>query len=357
MFTGKSCSETGRFEALLAQSRSFVTHQVHLIGQRYGRPTRAMQKQLGTDCSKTNHYIQFFCKQLELDPHLKDLSLANQNIVMICYLDHLTRVNTYLGLRVRYLTLKQYMDTMAMWVKIHTSRDFWIKRDLEKPRNQWKEHPMLDIIYKDTKNWQGMTKRQDWITKSMIIWLINCVTGKDPDCFTNDIINFLTMGIQTGWRGVEWVQPKDPTKHGFYEYDKPSSPFENQVYALCIEDIRFKYANDRIIKDPMPVADAIVARTAVRWRYQKNLNHGQQIEFEASPSNPIFCFCLATLRVYRRFVRICDRPNTPVAMYRKNPKSRSCTWLVKRGIESKLRMAAWKVFYLEEDISRASWQI
>ena len=73
-----------------------------------------MQKQLGTDCSRTNHNIRFYSKQLELNPLLKDLPLANQNMLAICYLDDLTRGNTYCGLRVRYLTLKQHMDTMAM---------------------------------------------------------------------------------------------------------------------------------------------------------------------------------------------------------------------------------------------------
>ena len=178
-----------------------------------------------------------------------------------------------------------------------------------------------------------MSKRQDLITKSMIIWLINSVIGKDPDCFTHAIIDFFIMWIKTSWQGVEWAQPKDPTKHGFYEYNKPSRIFENRIYALYIEDIRFKHANGRIVTDLMSVVDADVARRVIRWRYQKNLNHGQEIKFEASPSNPMFCFCLAVLRVYRRFVQICDRPNTPVAVYRKNSKNRSCTWLVKRGIE------------------------
>ena len=136
---------------------------------------------------------------------------------------------------------------------------------------------MVDIIYKDTKNLQGMAKRQDPINKSMIIWLIKCVTKKVPDCFTPVIINFLITGIQTGWRGVKWTHPKDPTKYEFYEYDKASSPFENRIYALCIEDIKFKYANGRIVTDPMTVADANVARTVICWRYQKNLNHGQGI--------------------------------------------------------------------------------
>ena len=73
-----------------------------------------------------------------MDPCLKDLSLANQNIVAICYLDDLTRGNTNHGLRVRYLTLKGYMDTMANWVKIHTGRDIRIKPDPKKPYDQWK---------------------------------------------------------------------------------------------------------------------------------------------------------------------------------------------------------------------------
>ena len=111
-----------------------------------------MQKQLGTDYTRTNHYIRFCCEQLELDPRLKDLFLADQNIVVICYLDNLTRGNIYHGLRVQYSTLNQYMDTMTSWVKIHTSRDIRIKLDLEKPRNQWKKHSMLKTIYKDRKN-------------------------------------------------------------------------------------------------------------------------------------------------------------------------------------------------------------
>ena len=193
-----------------------------------------------------------------------------------------------------------------------------------------------------------MIKRQDPTTKSMIIWLIKSAVRKDLD---SALCDFLIMGIQTGWREVKWAQPKEPT---FYEYDKPTSPFENRVYALCIEDKKFKYANGRIIKDPMTVADTNDARTLIGWQYQKNLNHGQEIELKASSSNPMFCFFLAALRTYRRFVRICDKPNTPIAVYKKIPKSRRCFWLVKFGIKSKMRLAAWKVFYPEGKFIKGS---
>ena len=192
-----------------------------------------------------------------------------------------------------------------------------------------------------------MPKRQDSITKLMVNWLINSVQGKDPHCFTHTVIDFFIMGIQTGWQGVEWAQPKRPIKHGFFFYNKTCSTFENRIYALCIKNITFKYASNRIVTNPLTVADANVTRTVICWRYQKNLNHVQKIEFETSPTDQKFCFVLAALCVHRRFVLLCGKPNTPVAMYRKNANSRS-TWLVKRSIELKLRMAAWKVFYPEE---------
>ena len=116
---------------------------------------------------------------------------------------------------------------MCSWAKIHTGCDVKIQPDLEKPRDQWSAHPMIDIIYKDIKDWQGMNKRQDPITKSMIIWLINSTKGKNLHCFTYIIIDFLIIGIQTGWRGVEWAQPKCQIKNGFYEFDKSSSKFVN----------------------------------------------------------------------------------------------------------------------------------
>ena len=43
-----------------------------------------------------------------------------------------------------------------------------------------------------------MTKRQDPLTKSMIVWLTNSAAGKDPDCFTGALVDFLIMGTQRG---------------------------------------------------------------------------------------------------------------------------------------------------------------
>ena len=52
--------------------------------------------------------------------------------------------------------------------------------------------------------------------------------------------------------------------------------------------------------------------------------------------------------MYKRFVQLCNKPHTPVALYHRNLGSTGPTWLVKKNIKSKLKFAAWKVFNPEE---------
>ena len=52
--------------------------------------------------------------------------------------------------------------------------------------------------------------------------------------------------------------------------------------------------------------------------------------------------------MYNCFVELCNKPHTPVALYRRNLGSKKPTWLVKKSIESKLIFVAWKVFYPEQ---------
>ena len=90
---------------------------------------------------------------------------------------------------------------------------------------------MLKVKYNKTKYWQGIPNRQDPISKSMIKYLMDLMVGKDPHCLVNALIDFLIMGTQTGWRGVEWAQPVDSVMNGFFLYDKKSSSLENMIYA------------------------------------------------------------------------------------------------------------------------------
>ena len=116
---------------------------------------------------------------------------------------------------------------MVAWVQTHTCRYIRLETDISVAQHLWLLHPMFNIIYDDTKHWQGIPNCQDPISKSMIRYLRADLTGDDPHSFTNAIIDFLIIGFQTGWRGVQWAQPTCPGKDGFYLYDKPTSKFGN----------------------------------------------------------------------------------------------------------------------------------
>ena len=62
---------------------------------------------------------------------------------------------------------------------------------------------MINIIYDDSKCWQGIPNCQAPISKSIIKYLRTNLTSDNSHSFTNAIIDFLIMGLQTGWRGVE----------------------------------------------------------------------------------------------------------------------------------------------------------
>ena len=148
---------------------------------------------------------------------------------------------------------------------------------------------MLDIIYTDTKSWQGIANCQDQITKSMINYLQTLVVGNNLHSFTCAIIDFTVLACQTGWRGIEWLQPVNPHRSSelsFFEYDNATSKFSNIIYACCVDDSTLKRQCGKIIKDPfsIPIIEAAVCK--VRWQFQKkNFQHGQENDFQATTSH------------------------------------------------------------------------
>lgn len=143
------------------------------------------------------------------------------------------------------------------------------------------------------------------------------------------------------------MNPRSSGELNFYKYNAASNKFDNLIYACCREDFSFKRRCGKRIKDPFLVPTNKVVVCTVRWQFQTNLQHGQEIDLQASPNDPEWCFVQAILQIIKRFDLFCGRPNTPVALYLRNPGSTTCDWLTKRNVESKLRLAAWKVFYPE----------
>ena len=143
--------------------------------------------------------------------------------------------------------LKGYMNAMAKWFEAHMGR--YIRYHPtealpEAPMAHWKHHSISDNIYANTKAWQGIPNWQDPVTKRLINYLRSLVVGNNSHSLTCALIDFAVLACQTGWRGIEWLQPvnrRRSDKLEFYEYDNATSKFENIIFACCIEDFTFKY--------------------------------------------------------------------------------------------------------------------
>ena len=320
MFTGGFLSKKNRFALLPPQSIAKIAHIKSSIGKRYISISRSKQKQLETNCSRTIHYIRFCCEVLGMDPRLTQLTTSKQTDIAIVYLHQLTSGYTLMGMRIQLSTLKDYMNAMAKWVETHVGRDIRYHPTVAFPdafMTHWETHPMFKNIYADTKAWQGISNRQGPVTKSMINYLGSLVVGKKSHSLICALINFAVCVCQTGWRGIEWLQPVNPRRSGilrFYEYNNTTSKFENIIYACCIEDFNFKHKCGKRIKDLLLIPIPEVAVYIVCLQFQKNLQHGQEIDFQASPKDPEWCFVRAVLRIITRFKLFCGRPNTLLIM-------------------------------------------
>jgi len=285
-----------------------------------------------------------------LDASLKDLPPALQTAIAILYCAYLTEGHTIYGYKVRYPTLKGYMDAMADHVKKFVGHDVRIQQLPEVPQFMWKTHPLIETIYKDTKEWQGMPNRQDPITHAMVEFLREAGFGKHKHCHDTASAEWTTLGESTGFRGKEWCQTRDPHTHGFILYDKPSSKFHNRIYACCDTDLQFKLKAppNRIISLQTAAATAyrLLLSVIVRWKFQKNGNHGEKIEFAFSP-DITRCPVHASHNIAIRFVELKAPTGTPLAIYQKHKGSTKFSYLLKRGVELKLRTAAWKIYYPE----------
>ena len=277
-------------------------------------------------------------------------SKGMQTAIAVIYCNYIAKGHTIYGLKVRLPTLKGYMKAMAEYTSMFCNRDVTKQPNSTQHEVCWETHPKILAIYKDTKEWQGIPNRQDPLSFLMIEYLQQEAAAKHQDCMEDAIVNWTTLGASTGFRGKEWCQPKNPDDHGFELYDKPSAKFDNRIYALCEEDMKF-IKNNRARKIltlreavKVPASELIAVR--IRWRYQKNGNHGEEIEFQKS-NDKNKCALRAAYSIASRFVRLKANRKHPLAIYKKNRGSRKYSYLIRKGVEKKLQIAAWKTHYTE----------
>ena len=94
----------------------------------------------------------------------------------------------------------------------------------------------------------------------------------------------------------------------------------------------------------------------LRWRFQKNLDNGQQMTYTSDP-NPNLCFVQAAITIRRRVVRAKLESTTPIAVFLQHDVSpKAYSFITNKHITSLLQEAAAILYSLTKktDIQKFS---
>ena len=276
-------------------------------------------------CSRQQHFFQFL-QRLELDVSLKSFDLATQTLIAIVYLCWLADGNTIKDMQVRKTSLQGYMSAVRDYSLNVCGRDICLDPDPNAHYTKWKQHRMLDYVYDYQKKIDGRKRKKEPITKRLIQYMIDKNKEGNPNRLAKALIDWLILGLTTGYRGVEWCQEHNPMdivdgkRRGFRTYDIPVPHTDNRIYAKCREDWIFYDAERTPIRDPLNVDPNRIAYTSDWYRYQKDSNKNNTTVFYASTHDQ-WCPTRAKLNILRRHIELDFDKDTPLAVYNRNYRS------------------------------------
>jgi len=293
---------------------------------------------------------------MDMDITMRSYSEVSQTLTAVVYLAELAEGQTCKNVKVMKTTLEGYMKAMAAYTKLpeNAGRDIRKEPQADKSPYQWEEHPLIRSIYQDTRRWQGKTNRKDPLTRKMVAYIRNIGKSTHKDNFYEALADWLVIILYAGYRGIEWIQEKDPIKHKkFKTYDQPVRHTTNMVYAKCNEDWDFVDKEGRTIGEPLTADPSTIAASGDTFRFQKNPNlHGTRIEFLSTPDDADFCPTRAKIRILQRHQRLGMNDGDPLAVYRKQKGSKRGTHFLKSGVEKRLNEAGKACYAADKTCKR-----
>jgi hypothetical protein len=261
---------------------------------------------------------------------------------------------------IKVATIEQYLLAAASFVAFFTGTDFR------------KDHPtdahmgvILSPVLRDLRKYESVPNRREPYDPEMHKAARLLATRFPPDSLTRALTDGFEQGYCAGYRLSEWAQPS--------RLCNPLTPQLNHLVdapirtrALVPDDMRIlTVSNHRasglaILHHGLPQ----IAKLWVKWRTQKNGQHGEEKLFARNPNQHGFCFVASAYRSLARFQRLAAldsrlKPNaTPLSVYWS--LNASCVKLIHADdIERFMRLLASQVYHLHpvrdaKDLSRWS---
>ena len=227
-------------EEIPVESRVAISPLLRVVT---GTRSRVMpNKQIGTLFSRQQHFIEFLRKiKLGNNVALKGYTLTTRNIIMACYVAHLSLGETLLCKTIKSSTISRYLSAA---VELSTQANMMDQcLDI-----MGKQSDYIKGIFKELKRWENVPNRKEPVTKQMIEYVIEKGRNSyktNPHNLYLALSNWLILGQQTGFRRKEWAQDRT--------YMKKHKDIERNINgtssAFILNDFEFRNVGNRRINN------------------------------------------------------------------------------------------------------------
>ncbi|KAG7347847.1 hypothetical protein IV203_016552 [Nitzschia inconspicua] len=244
------------------------------------------------------------------------------------------------SLTLRTGTIRKYLIAAASLIAIFDSEP---GRDARKEKGSDSLCSPLEKVLKEQKRWEDVPdRREGWTVVLQLALMKKCshlpFRGKHQA-----ITDWFVVALHGGFRRAEWAQDLGHTK-----LNQPERNVRNNPAAFCLDDVQFKCNNGRpllhlsVLQSP----ESAISVT-VRWRMQKNSDHGEKKLFTRNDEDNRLCCVHHCIRIIRRFVDMQGfTSNIPLACYWSQYHDQSF-YVTSTDIETAMRDTAAEYYELD----------
>ena len=266
---------------------------------------------------------------------------------LACYAVHLGCGQSIYCKRIKCATVEQYVLAAATFLASFHGVDY--RKD--DPCHKHMGH-ILGPVYRDLRRYESVPDRQEPYDPSLHK-LARTLSARFPvNSLVCALVDGFEQGYCAGYRLSEWAQPSGRTD--------PSQPQLNHLVTSSIRTRAFVPVDFRIQTTSHQRASGLsildfpldqIGRMWVKWRTQKNGQHGEEKLFTRNPNSAGFCYVSSVYRALQRFARLrlvdpsIHPRRTPLSIYW-SPRLGRVQLITSADIEQFMRRLAMVVYKL-----------
>ena len=282
------------------------------------------------------------------DPVMEKMPLRRKQLQLAMFALHLFTGHSITCRQIKANTIRAYLRAVATFMQLFGNQQMDCHQD----------HPLdksmgilLTRIFAEIDRYDGVPHRKEPFTVEMLDFALDLAAalGEDPDSYVLVLADWYIVGLNAGLRKAEWAQPEDKQ----LDPECPELNEKEETKAFCLNDIRIEtvkmgrrrhlYTGAACLK----VHPNQVRKMWIKFKTQKNGEHGEERMFTRTEEDGRRCFIQAVYRILKWFVclRGAKDVTTPLGLYVNSDGE--VVLITPKVIKKHMREIASKVYSLD----------